>query len=131
MTRDTFKAKGHIVDAQIAASNHVCSHCGYEEPGSEQPVFEIKGSFSVYAIFRVPADNFEEALGKLCNKEIFTSFGGQPETYGFSNAIMDAEDITVEVECVDGDPSPTGRSNPREREWEYKEEGEADGNNTG
>lgn len=86
-------------------------------------MFEIKTSFSIYATFKVPADTFDEALGKLCNKELLTEYSGCPSTWGFDERNLDDEGITVEVENVDGDPSPTG-DEWTQRKWEYQEESE-------
>ena len=83
-------------------------------------VYEIKTSFTIYANFKVPAGSFDEALDKLCNKELLTEYCGVPPTWGFDERKMDDDGVTVEIDSVDGDPSPTGREWSR-REWESRE----------
>ena len=80
--------------------------------------FKIKGSFSVQVTLRVPASDFDEALNKVCNKEIFTTFCGSPETFGFDENVLENTGIIVEVDGCDGDPSPTGRA-WTDRAWEW------------
>ena len=84
-------------------------------------VYEVKTSFTIYANFKVPADSFEAALDKLCNKELLTEYGGCGSLCtGFDECKLEEEGITVEIDNVDGDPSPTGRECVR-RDWDYRE----------
>ena len=80
--------------------------------------FKIKGSFSVQVTLWVPASDFDEALNKVCNKEIFTTFCVSPETFGFDENVLEDTGIIVEVDGCDGDPSPTGRA-WTDRAWEW------------
>jgi len=83
-------------------------------------VYEVKTSFTIYANFKVPAGSFDEALDKLCNKELITEYGGWGTTWGFDAFKLEEEGITVEIDNIDGDPSPTGRECVR-RDWDYRE----------
>ena len=82
-------------------------------------VYEVKTSFTIYANFKVPADSFDEALDKLCNKELLTEYCGDPATWGFDERKLEEEGITVEIDSVDGDPSPTGRACVVS-DWEFR-----------
>lgn len=88
--------------------------------------YKIRTSFRVYGTLTVEAENFSEALEKLQDKEIFTSYGlGSPLTYGFNEDIMDREGITVDEEDYDSDPSPTGyQQTTRQWEWDTDDEEE-------
>ena len=91
------------------------------------PKYQIKGSFSVEYLFEVEGETFEEARGKLCDRELFTQFGlSAPHTYGLSDYDLAAIGAEVLEEEHFSDPAPTGRQWTR-REWEWEELGDEDG----
>ena len=83
--------------------------------------FDIKCIHETEVTYTVEADDFDEALEKICNKDIWTEYCGEPKTFGVNDYVCDEEGIEWEVTDTWGDPSPTGQ--PRmERHWEYDEE---------
>jgi len=103
-----------------------CPSCGYE-PEPELSVFDIKCSFAVYVTLKVPAASFKDALEKICGREIFTTYDphvdpadDSGQVFGFEEAVLADGNIRVEVDSVDGDPSPTGGW-PK-RNWIYSSE---------
>ena len=86
---------------------------------AEKKQFEIKCRHMVDVIYRVTAENDDEALEALCNKELFTSYDGGT-LFGPCDYVMEANGIeVVDVDCY-GDPSPTGYQSVR-RDWEIEE----------
>lgn len=83
--------------------------------------YQIKAGFKVYGTFTVKAKSFDEALDQLCDVEIFTSYLGSPETYGFNTEVMARKGIKVNAADYDSDPSPTGPQQVpgRGRRWVY------------
>ena len=85
--------------------------------------YKIRTSFKVYGTFTVEAESFAEALDQICDTEIFTSYLGSPETYGFNTEVMAQKGIKVNETDYDSDPSPTGALR-RGRQWVYSGEDE-------
>ena len=82
-------------------------------------IFVIKALHQVEVTYRVPATNFDEALEKICGKEIWAEYGwGDNKTFGVDEHVLDGIGATVEVEWGYGDPAPTGRKHSR-RDWEW------------
>jgi len=83
-------------------------------------IYNIEARHEVQITYRVEAASFEEALERLCNKDLFRDQGRN--TFGPGDYVMEREGIeVVDHECC-GDPSATGRE-WTERSWVYSEEG--------
>jgi len=81
--------------------------------------WEIDCSWTVYYKLTVEGDSFEDALEKVCNKEIFTEYAGEPATFGLCESTMEANGIEAKVESCDGDPTATGEEYTQRR-WAYR-----------
>lgn len=83
-------------------------------------IFVIKALHQVEVTYRVPATTFEEALEKLCNKEIWAEYGfGDNQTFGVDEMVVEDIGAKAEVEWAYGDPAPTGRQENTRRQWEW------------
>ena len=83
--------------------------------------FVIKCRHMVDITYRVPGTSFEDALEKLCNRELFQEHG--QGLFGPSDYVLHEEGIeVVDADCY-GDPSATGRG-WQQRSWVYHEEDE-------
>ena len=89
---------------------------------TEKKQFEIKCRHMVDITYRVTAENSDEALEALCDKDLFTEYSGGT-LFGPSDYVMQAHGIEViDTDCY-GDPSATGRQSVH-RAWEIEECGE-------
>ena len=90
--------------------------------------FRIRASHTVYLTYVVEADTFEQALDKLCNRDIFTTHGcGSGELFGPYVDYVDDVEVDWDDRCeCDGDPSPTGAliQHWPIRQWVWEEEEE-------
>jgi hypothetical protein len=86
--------------------------------------FIIRASHEVEVTYRVKGIDFDDALSKLCDKELWTQYGfSYNASFGPDETVL--EEIGAEVVDTDsyGDPSPTGRS-WTQRDWDWDEEEE-------
>ena len=89
-----------------------------EEP---ERFFVIKCRHMVDITYRVPGTSFDEALAKLCDRELFQEHGAG--LFGPSDYVLHEEGIeVVDTDCY-SDPSATGHSWQRQ-DWEYDVEDE-------
>jgi hypothetical protein len=81
--------------------------------------FEIDGKHEVHVRYTVEADTFDEALGKLCDIEIWTEYCGEPATFGVNEYACESNGIEFKVVDSWPDPSPTGDWHYPNRRWEW------------
>ena len=90
--------------------------------------YVIQGRYEVDITYRVPGTSFDDALDKLCGKELFQQHGmDDSPLFGPCEYTMEHYGIEVveAIHCA-GDPGATGYAHTR-RGWEWHVEDE-DGN---
>ena len=95
-----------LVDAALEALSGQMTH-----------TFYIRCRHEVNILYQVEGTDFEDALSKLCDVELFQDRGD--DTFGPCPVVMEEGGIEViDADCF-SDPAPTGKSS-LERNWEWE-----------